>query len=169
LKEAKEKWVGPERLKQILRDRHPPEPEAVTPRPPAFSPEEPISDGETKPPTPDKPPAPNPAPPDPDRFVQGQLVACGSVLKTLATKSADRFDACRLSPDDLDVWADFLHSVATKIRARAEKYRGRSSKSEHSGTPGGMVVQDQPDRSTGSVEIPIDEVKAAPEAMEPVA
>ena len=127
LKEAKERWVGPTRLKAILRERHPPEPEPVAwpsseiePEPPPVPPEL-AEDGDD-----DMPPLPNPDPPPSERG-KGKLADFETAIRDLEkmiveTSSVQIFADVDVPTETLEKIADALRYLS-KIITAAKKPR----------------------------------------------
>jgi hypothetical protein len=111
LKEAKERWVGPTRLKAILRERHPPEPEPVAwpsseakPEPPEPEPAD-LADDD------DMPPPPNPDPPPSERG-KGKLADFETAIRDLEKMIAGSVQTFA----DVDVPTETLEKIADALR-----------------------------------------------------
>ncbi|MGO9682408.1 MAG: hypothetical protein ACLPTZ_07440 [Beijerinckiaceae bacterium] len=119
---AKDAWVGPKRLEAILCERHSSEPEAVTPRPPAFQPTpEPTPEPQPTPePISDKPPDPNPTPATTsgEQSTLIRFMAAVLELKKLTTKPAEKFADTEVPVEVLENVADFVRHVSKVVIAK---------------------------------------------------
>jgi hypothetical protein len=121
LKEAKERWVGPTRLKVILRERHPSKPEPV-PYPASDEPAPGDTESDTEPQPDDKPPEPNPTPATSKRDKGDLELFTDAVagLKKLMSGSVEKFADADIPVDVLETVADSLRYLV-KIIAAAKK------------------------------------------------